>query len=219
MIRFEQDQKYRNFDVFVFEYCNGNIKACQAALKLSEAKMICYQLLEGLEQLEQSETCHNDLKPENILYKTSGYLDDDGNDEYEVKFCDFGTADKSGGTPGWTWPKFMSQRKPGKSDMYSIALVMLYVMCETEELFYSIRNNIVESAQSWLPKFRKIPLIELVIQMMNLELRVQECRTQWDKISNKVEKISKSYLKSECGVDVTLLDLQAEIESFESIEE
>ena len=212
LLGFELGQKVRNFDVFVFEYCDGNIQGCHG-LKLSEAKSICHQLLEGLEQLEKSKKCHNDLKPENILYKISEYPDDDGNDQYVIKIGDFGTEGKNGGTPGWTWPKFMSERKPGRSDMYSVGLLILYVMCESDELFYCIRNNYVRTGQSWLPEFRNIPLIKLVIQMMNLELSVQECIKQWEEISEEVEIISKSYLESEYGIDVTWLELRGETES------
>ena len=211
MLGFEKDQKYRNFDVFVFEYCNANIKACQPDLKLPEAKMICYQLLEGLQQLAESEKCHNDLKPENVLLKKGDFPDDDGNYKYEVKICDFGTTNKSGGTAGWTWPKFRSQRKPGKSDMYSIALLMLYVMCDTKEIFYCIRNNSVEDDEPWLPNFREIPFIKLVMRMMSLELDVKQCRDQWTEISDTVQRISKSYLMETCGVGLTSLELKGEI--------
>ena len=128
------------------------------------------------------------MKPENILYKISEYPDDDGNDEYEIKIGDFGTEGKNGGTPGWTWPKFMTERKPGRSDMYSVGLLILYVMCESDDLFYSIRNNYVRTGQSWVPEFRNIPLIKLVIQMIDLELNVQQCQDQWNEMVDTVEQ-------------------------------
>ena len=71
---FEDDQKHRNFDVFVTEFCDGNIKGCQKYLNSSEKKSICHQLFEGLIQLANSDKCHNDLKPENILYKLGGFV-------------------------------------------------------------------------------------------------------------------------------------------------
>ena len=180
---------------------------------MSEAKSICRQLLEGLKQLEQSEKCHNDLKPENILYNLSEWPSDDGNYEYEIKIGDFGTEGKIGGTPGWTWPKFISERETGRSDTYSIGLLILYVMCESDDLFFSIRNNFVKLGQSWIPSFRSIPLIKLVIQMINLELSVEECKRQWAEISDTVEIISKRYLESQYGVDVKWLKLQSGMKS------
>ena len=181
----------------------------QSELDLYEAKSICDQVLDGLQQLEKSIKCHNDLKPENVLYNID--LD---TEEYEIKFCDFGTEGRTGGTPGWTWPKFMSPRQPGKSDVYSARLLILYLMCESEEVFYSIRNNYVENGQLWLPVFRKIPLIKLVIKMINLELSVQESRDQWEQISDSVQKISKEYLMS-IGVPASCLKLQGEDNSDE----
>ena len=107
----------------------------------------------------------------------------------------------------------MSERKPGKSDMYSIGLLILYVMCESDELFYSIRNNIVKDGESWIWKFRNIPLIELVIQMINFELTVEECRQRWEEVSDKVEKISKIRLELEYNFDVTCLESREESNS------
>ena len=97
--------------------------------------------------------------------------------------------------------------------MYSVGLLVLYVMCDSDELFYSIRNNYVKTGQSWLPAFRDIPLIKLVIQMMNLELSVQECKSQWQQISDTVEIISESNLELQHGVDVTWLKLQGVLSS------
>ena len=101
--------------------------------------------------------------------------------------------------------------------MYSTALLILYVICESDELFYSIRNSYVKLGQSWLSKFRDIPIIRLVIQMINLELSVEECLTMWSQISNKIERLSKSYLQSE-GVDISWLELQGEVDTIEVIE-
>ena len=214
---FQPYQEYRNFDVYVFEYCHGNIKGCQNALNLSEAKSVCHQLLIGLEQLEKSGKCHNDLKPENILYNVSEFPDNDGNNEYVIKICDFGSEGKSGGTPGWTWPKFMSVRRPGRSDMYSIALLILYVLCESDELFFSIRNNFVITGQSWMSQFRNIPVISMAIQMMNLEPSVGECLTLWEQISDEVVRLSKTYFKSK-GIDTSWLEFQSEVDSIEVME-
>ena len=101
--------------------------------------------------------------------------------------------------------------------MYSIGLLMLYVMCDSDDLFYSIRHNIVETGEPWLLNFRETPVVKLVMQMMNLELTVKECFSRWERISEKVERLSKCYFASH-GVDTTWLEFQGEADSFKTIE-
>ena len=198
----------KKYDVFVYELCRGNITKqgsdgfAGSRLSRSESISICDQLLQGLIQLENSNNCHNDLKPENVLYNC------DQSGKIHIKISDFGQAGRTGGTPGWTWPKFLTERKPGKSDAYSIALLMLYTMCDDREVFYRIRNNYVEnSRQQWLIDFRKDPFFELVIDMMNLKLTPREAKRRWDNIPNKVQ-ITKEYLKLTFGVDESYLRVQ-----------
>ena len=132
----------KKYDVFVFELCHGNISKegglTGFTLSRSESISICGQLLQGLIQLENSNSCHNDLKPQNVLFNN----DRAGN--FKIRISDFGQAGRSGGTPGWTWPKFLTEREAGKGDVYSVALLILYVMSDDREVFYRIRNNYVE---------------------------------------------------------------------------
>ena len=171
---------------------------------------------------------HNDLKPENILFKASPNKGPswvpsrNGETRVLIKIADFG----SGGTPGWTWPRFLSKREPGRSDMYSVGLLILYVMCESRDLFYRLRDNYIESNQEWLIKFREEPIIDLVMKMMNLKLAVQEASQKWNEISVVVDFLQRSLLTSpysharvpsknldvqdkmvnSCAVDTTVLD-------------
>ena len=186
----------KKYDVFVLELCEGNISkknekdssqgkcSTKKEFTLTQSVDICKQLLEGLEQLEESGKCHNDLKPGNILYKTSNEKYENGDAKIEIKISDFGTAGRSGGTPGWTWPRFLSKREPGKSDMYSVALLILYVMCNSRHLFYRLRDNYIGLNEHWLVDFRADPLIELVIDMMSLKPTVQECLARWEEMDN-----------------------------------
>ena len=129
LLEFQNDE-VRKYDVFVFELCDGNISKeadngfAGCSLSSSQAISICNQLLQGLVQLEKSKSCHNDLKPENVLFNAHE------NGKLQIKISDFGQAGRTGGTPGWTWPKFLTDREPGKSDAYSVALLMLYVMSD-----------------------------------------------------------------------------------------
>ena len=193
--------KVKNFDVFITELCDGNLNK-RKKFTLTQSIEICKQLLEGLVQLWTSGICHNDLKPENILYTISKERYEDGNRKVLIKIGDFGTADRSGGTPGWTWPKFLSKRVPGRSDMYSIGLLILYVMCDTRDLFYRLRDNYIEPSQEWLIRFREEPIIHFVIQMMNLKLNIFDARRMWNEISGGVDFLRKRSIQHEYGIPV-----------------
>ena len=205
----EHTQHSRLYDVLVLEYCDGTLAQLKkTSLSLNQSRNICRQLLEGLVQLGGSSVIHNDLKPSNILYKTSGQVDQDGNIIYEIRIADFGTANRSGGTPGWTLPNFWGDRKTGVSDSYSIGLLILYVMCESEELFYRLRDNYVDSGADWMDDFRNDLLVNFVIQMMNLELSVQESLVKWDVIAPATDIITRSLLKTKYRIPTRYLNVQ-----------
>ena len=154
----------------------------------TNVKSLILQLMDGLEQLKNADLSHNDIKPKNILYKMN-YED---NDEIDIilKISDFGQCQRSGGTPGWTPPLFQSKRVPGKADMYSMGLVILYVLCEDTRLFYWLRDNFIEDENpNWLVRLRKLPEIELTMKMINLKNQptVGECKEQWDIILSSEE--------------------------------
>ena len=193
---------FENYDIFVTELCDGNLNKENKSFTLTQSIDICQQLLEGLVQLWISGSCHNDLKPENILYKVSDERDEDGNQKISIRIGDFGTAGRSGGTPGWTWPRFLSERMHGRSDMYSVGLLVLYVMCDSRELFYRLRDNYIEPDQEWLRKFREEPLISFVMELMSLELNVFDARQKWDEISNGVDFLSRSLIQKDYEIPV-----------------
>ena len=117
LLNFETE-KVKKYDVFVYELCDGNISEAKVTsdgslrwtsvqkrkFTLSQSVDICKQLIQGLQQLEESNKCHNDLKPENILYKASRKRLSNGEQKISIKIGDFGTAGRSGGPPRWTWP-------------------------------------------------------------------------------------------------------------------
>ena len=48
--------------------------------------------------------------------------------EIRLTIGDLGMGGVKGGTPGWVAPEFMRQTIPGVSDVYSAALVILYML-------------------------------------------------------------------------------------------
>ena len=200
--------RVKNYDVFVTELCDGNLSKTGRKFTFKQSVEICKQLLEGLDQLEKSKKCHNDLKPDNVLYKTIDQKYENGDQKILVKIADFGTANRSGGTPGWTCPRFVTERKPGHSDMYSVALLILYVMCDSRELFYRLRDNYIEGQPYWMNEFRAEPLIELVIDMMNLKPTVQECIDRWKQISDRVWFLMEIDLNAIFEIPFCLFEIQ-----------
>ena len=193
-----QRGEVENFDVFVTELWEGNLNKESMGFTREQSIDICKQLLQGLQQLETSDKCHNDLKPENILTRTTDEKYENGEKKVEIVIGDFGTADRSGGTPGWTWPRFLTEREPGRSDMHSCGLMILYVMCDRRELFYRLRDNYVKPEEDWLMKFRtEEPLIEFVSKMMKLEFSVREAIAKWDEISDYVYFLNSSSIQKE----------------------
>ena len=173
----------KHYDVFVTELLDGSLSekdesSCKNKIEVRLVKKMIQQLIDGLDQLEKSRKSHNDIKPTNVLYS----MVDDG---IKLKISDFSQCQRSGGTPGWTFPRFQSERLPGKTDMYSMALVILYILCEDANTFYCLRDNFIENGnECWLKKFRSWPEIEMVMKMMSLsdQPTIEECKEQWKEI-------------------------------------
>ena len=88
-------------------------------------------------------------------------------------------------------------RQPGKEDVYSMGWVILWMMCESKELFYALRDNFIKTiSQKWLAKFRNLPEIQLVLKMTDLlnPLPVDDVKTEWQKIMPNLQLITESKL-------------------------
>ena len=168
------DEIYRNYEVFVTHLCHGYICDSKFNPTINQTKDVIDQVIAGVEQLLAARKVHNDLKPTNLLYlKTAN--------GYDVKISDFGQAGKMGGTPGWTAPVFLEERKPGREILYSAGLVILRLLCESKELFQSIRGNYIGIKHLWLSRFRGLIKINFVMKLLDLDapLTVQQVKTDW----------------------------------------
>jgi len=194
----------KRFEVFVMPLMEGNLTDLdemkkEKTININHLRSIGRQLMSGLKQLDDAKVCHNDLKPANVLYDIINADEEYDCFDLELKIGDFGQATKKGGTPGWTAPQFRSEREPGKSDMYSAGILLLYVLCEDTELFYALRDNYVpdtEFHKPWMTTFREMPEIKLVMKMMDLgnQPTVDECVVEWEGIKESVEMITRSRL-------------------------
>ena len=170
--------EYRCYEVFITPLRSGYV--CDENFKptLDQTKDVIDQVIAGLEQLSAAGKTHNDLKPQNLLYKKT----DTG---YDIEVSDFGQADKMGGTPGWTAPVFHRNREPGKEDVYSVGWICLRLLCESKELFLSLRDNYVEDVtQPWMAFFRDMDETKFVSKLVNLNSppTVQQVKDHWKRI-------------------------------------
>ena len=170
----------KKYEVFTTLLHDGFICESLFTADITHIKDIIGQLFSGLDQLVRGNKSHNDLKPTNILYR-------DQNNKYVIKISDFGQCGTQGGTPGWTAPVFLQDRKPGKEDMYSLGLVILRLLCANTNLFHCLRDNFVENTDTlskWMIDFKNMDEIKLVMKMMNLEKQptLTEIENEWNRI-------------------------------------
>ena len=186
---------YRNYEVFVTHLCNGYICDSNFNPTINQTKDVIDQVIAGVEQLSAAGKVHNDLKPTNLLYLNTAT-------GYDVKISDFGQAGKSGGTPGWTAPVFHRKRESGKEDIYSVGWICLRLLCESKELFLSLRDNYVENVnEPWMTRFRSMTGIDFVYKLVDLNSppTVQQVKDHWSRIRSSVQMIDISRLE-EIGV-------------------
>ena len=205
------------FEVFVMPRMENNLTMVQDKIvDLDNIKSLIVQLLQGLGQLTAKQMTHNDLKPANILINeidNSPRMTSNMTEDYEIKIGDFGQAGKLGGTPGWTAPQFRSERVPGEADMYSVGMLMLYLLVDETDLFYCLRDNFVSDYdvnQPWMARFRNQPEIKFVMKMMDLvnQPTVADVEREWTKIEHSVDMISRARLTAWIGVPACLLKLE-----------
>ena len=138
----------------------------------------------------------------------------DGGFEIHLQLADFGMCNQLGGTPGWSPADFTNERQPGVSDLYSVGLVILFLLCEDDDLFYSVRDNFVETVNSGQTKrfvhdFRSLREIQLIRHMihpvMGCRIKLDDCLNQWNTI--QFDMITRQRLIG-CGVNRAYLKLR-----------
>ena len=196
----------KKFEVFTTPLCDGFICDNFFTPNINQVKDVIDQLFSGLGQLVRAHSSHNDLKPGNILYLFQ-------NNKYIIKIGDFGQCGKKGGTPGWTAPIFLEDRRPGREDMYSLGLVILRLLCDDEDLFYCLRDNYVhntEVTKQWMIDFKNLTEIKFITRMMDLENQptITEIENEWNRIKAGIRMIDVGRLLQRLSVPPKYLQLQ-----------
>ena len=207
LLDMKQDE-ITKFEVFVTKLCDGNMKECKQNEQLTSQHIysIIDQLVETSEELKQRGKCHNDVKPGNVLYVKE--MKTNGDFEIKTKLADFGMCNQLGGTPGWSPPNFTHDRQPGVSDEYSFGLLVLYLLTEDDELFYTLRDNYTTSPPypRWLVDFKDLPEIKIIRNMMDPTNR-RSSKSDWAKLGSNVQMITRQRLSS-LHIDSFYLTLQ-----------
>ena len=182
----------KKYEVFVTLLYDGYICDNLFSPDINQLRHIIDQLFSGLEQLILADKYHNDIKPTNILYRYQ-------NNSYRIKIGDFAQCGTNGGTPGWTAPVFLKDRKPGKEDMYSLGLVILRLLCADQNLFHCLRDNFVTNTditQGWMNNFKNMPEIKFVLKMINLanQPSFYEVQNEWNRIKPGIKMTDVSCL-------------------------
>ena len=209
MLDIEPDQTVK-YEVFITKKCDGNLRDLKKEkLTADHYSSMIKQMLSMLKHLKSLKKSHNDIKPGNVLFvkKKNKKATSTSLFDIHLKLADFGICNQSGGTPGWSPPDFTHDRVPGESDLYSVGLVILYLLCEDDELFYSIRDNYTEQGATWTNDFRQLPEIDLIRKMVNplCKPTLESCEQQWQSL--KIVLITRQRLLN-IGVPKTFLHLQ-----------
>lgn len=205
MLGIEPDETVK-YEVFVTKKCDGNLSDFkELKLAADHYDSMIKQLILLLKHLKSLNKTHYDIKPGNLLFvkmkkkskltKTTTSLFD-----IHLKLADFGICNKSGGTPGWSLPDSTYDRVPGESDLFSVGLVILYLLCEDDELFYSIRETFTGPVVSTTDyakltkEFCRLPEINLISQMVGPVKKpsIDWCEQQWESI--KIDLITRQRL-------------------------
>ena len=177
-----QPDQMERFDVFVMEKCGGSLKDDRTIINIIGIIGVINQLLAMAELLKTKGICHNDVKPSNILYKI--VYKSNGKPSIELKLSDFGMSDRWGGTPGWSPHDFTKDREPG-DDFFSFGLIILYLLCDDETLFYILRDQyLIDYHKHGQTKYRsppltyfreKIPEIEIILELIDVRNQPNIC--------------------------------------------
>ena len=190
------------FNLHFTFHTNNSFKGCPAKLSNKEHSK------DALIYIAGKDLIHGDIKPGNILVSNRDF-------RLRAFLGDFGLTEKSGGTPIFMAPEGLSKnaRIVGKTDMYSFAVTVLFLMFPADLamklLFLPITEN-WEKCQNSLSDF------PLLLWILNSLCSNPEGRADFDSWKVIIEEIKtfdkiwlagriKSEILEENGVDLSPL--------------
>ena len=147
--------------ILVTEYCEGGELYDQVRNQLSETQIavIFKQLLSGLAYLHSHNIVHRDLKLENILIQEIEKSKTTGEDLFNIKIIDFGTArifdskrkpQSIVGSSYYIAPEVLNQKYNKECDLWSVGVILyMFIVghapfdgCDDEEITTNIQKGV-----------------------------------------------------------------------------
>ena len=194
--------------VLATEYCEGGELFDQVKNQLSETQIavIFKQLLSGLAYLHSHNIVHRDLKLENILIQETEKSKTTGEDLFNIKIIDFGTArifdskkrppQSIVGSSYYIAPEVLKQRYGKECDLWSVGVILyMFIVghapfdgCDDEEITENIEKGVYKKDEKrWKKASKEVKdLIQklLVYQPKKRLTALQALRHPWFKISD-----------------------------------
>ena len=193
--------------VLVTEYCEGGELYDQVRNQLSETQIavIFKQLLSGLAYLHSHNIVHRDLKLENILIQEIEKSKTTGEDLFNIKIIDFGTArifdnkkkpQSIVGSSYYIAPEVLNQKYGKECDLWSVGVILyMFIVghapfdgCDDEEITGNIQKGIYKKDDKrWKKASREVKDLIQKLLIYNPQKRLtalQALRHPWFKITD-----------------------------------
>ena len=176
IVRIIESFNTKNSYILITEYCEGGELFDQVKNQLSETQIavIFRQLLSGLAYLHSNNIVHRDLKLENILIHEKERSKTTGEDLFNIKIIDFGTArifDKNKkpqsivGSSYYIAPEVLRQKYNKECDLWSVGVILyMFIVghapfdgCDDEEITSNIQKGVYrKNDRRWIKASKEV---------------------------------------------------------------
>ena len=176
IVRIIESFNTKNSYILITEYCEGGELFDQVKNQLSETQIavIFKQILSGLAYLHSNNIVHRDLKLENILIHEKEKSKTTGEDLFNIKIIDFGTArifDKNRnpqsivGSSYYIAPEVLRQRYNKECDLWSVGVILyMFIVghapfdgCDDDEITTNIQRGIYrKNDRRWIKSSKEV---------------------------------------------------------------
>ena len=176
IVRIIESFNTKNSYILITEYCEGGELFDQVKNQLSETQIavIFRQLLSGLAYLHSNNIVHRDLKLENILIHEIEKSKTTGEDLFNIKIIDFGTArifDKNRkpqsivGSSYYIAPEVLRQKYNKECDLWSVGVILyMFIVghapfdgCDDEEITSNIQKGVYrKNDRRWIKSSKEV---------------------------------------------------------------
>ena len=176
IVRIIESFNTKNSYILITEYCEGGELFDQVKNQLSETQIavIFKQVLSGLAYLHSNNIVHRDLKLENILIHEKEKSKTTGEDLFNIKIIDFGTArifDKNKnpqsivGSSYYIAPEVLRQKYNKECDLWSVGVILyMFIVghapfdgCDDEEITTNIQRGVYrKNDRRWIKASKEV---------------------------------------------------------------